>query len=171
MPHVPPRLHVATPTPTDIVLTRDFAAPRARVFAALTRPDLLVRWHGARGWNLVVCEVDLRPGGAWRFVSAGPDGQTMGQSGTYLEVTPPHRLVRTEAFDGADDEPAIVTTVLTERRGGTTVSTTVRYPSQAVRDAMVETPMATGVGQSYARLDAVLTADGVAPPDGRAAPP
>ena len=169
MPHVPPRLDVTTPTPTEILLTRDFAAPRARVFAALTRPDLLVRWYGARGWNLVECEVDLRPGGAWRFVSAGPDGRTMGQSGTYLEVASPHRLVRTEAFDGSVDEPAVVTTVLTERHGRTRLSTTVRYPSPAARDAIIETPMATGAGQSYARLDAVLAADPAAGPG--AAPP
>ncbi|HZE39481.1 MAG TPA: SRPBCC domain-containing protein, partial [Stackebrandtia sp.] len=56
----------------DLVLTRGFAAPPSAVFAALTRPDLLRRWHGARGWNLTACEVDLRPGGAWRFVSSGP---------------------------------------------------------------------------------------------------
>jgi uncharacterized protein YndB with AHSA1/START domain len=67
-------LTVTTPADRDIVLSRAFDAPRHLVFAALTRPELLRRWYCARGWNLVVCEVDLRAGGAWRFVSRGPDG-------------------------------------------------------------------------------------------------
>jgi uncharacterized protein YndB with AHSA1/START domain len=151
------RLSVTAPSPHEIVLRRAFAAPRRLVFEALTRPDLLVRWHGAQGWNLVECEVDLRPGGAWRFVSAGPGGETMGMSGTYLEIDRPGRLVHTEAFDGADDDDhAVVTTVLDERDGRTTMTATARYPSQRRRDAILATPMEQGAGESYARLAAVL---------------
>ena len=79
----PGSLTVTTPTDRQIVLTRVFDAPRRLVFAAFTRPELLRRWFGARGWNLVVCEVDLRVGGGWRFVSRGPDGAEMGQGGVY----------------------------------------------------------------------------------------
>src|SRR3954447_3197630 len=92
-------LTVATPTDTDIVLTREFDAPRGLVFAALTRPELLTRWFGARGWNLTECAVDLRVGGAWRFVSLGPDGTRMGQGGVYRVIEPPALLVQTELYD------------------------------------------------------------------------
>jgi uncharacterized protein YndB with AHSA1/START domain len=160
--HASERLSVTAPSPHQIVLTRAFAAPRHLVFAALTQPDLLVRWHGAQGWNLVECEVDLRPGGAWRFVSTGPGGETMGMSGAYLEVDPPARLVHTEAFDGWDEGHAVVTTRLDEQGGRTTMTTTVRYPSQRLRDAMLATNMERGAGESYERLAAVL-AGGVAP--------
>jgi uncharacterized protein YndB with AHSA1/START domain len=155
----PERLVVTAPGRHEIVLTRAFAAPRRLVFDALTRPDLLVRWHGARGWHLVVCEVDLRPGGAWRFVSDGPTGESMGMAGTYLEVDPPGRLVRTEAFDGWDEsDHAVVTTVLDERDGRTTMTDTARFPSQRLRDAMLATPMERGAGEGFDRLAAVLAA-------------
>lgn len=164
MSHATDRLSVTAPSPHEIVLTRAFAAPSRLVFDALTRPDLLVRWHGAQGWNLVVCEVDLRPGGAWRFVSAGPGGERMGMSGTYVEVDPPRRLVHTEAFDGWDEGHAVVTTELDERDGRTTMTTTVRYPSQRLRDAVLATNMARGAGEGYDRLAAML-AGRVAPDD------
>jgi uncharacterized protein YndB with AHSA1/START domain len=154
------RLEVTAPSPHEIVMRRSFAAPRHLVFDALTRPDLLGRWHGAQGWNLVVCEVDLRPGGAWRFVSEGPGGQTMGMSGTYLEVDPPARLVHTEVFDGADEaDTAVITTVLVERDGRTTMTATARYRSQRQRDAVLATPMERGAGESYERLAALLGAE------------
>jgi len=90
---------ISAPTETEIVMTRDFAAPRRLVFDALTKPELLRRWFGARGWNLVACEVDLRVGGAWRFISRGPGGAEMAHGGVYREVTAPERLVYTESYD------------------------------------------------------------------------
>jgi uncharacterized protein YndB with AHSA1/START domain len=153
------RLQVTASGRHDIVLTRSFAAPRRLVFDAMTRPELLVRWHGAQGWNLVVCEVDLRAGGAWRFVSEGPAGETMGTAGTFLEIDRPGRLVQTEAFDGWDEgEHAVITTVLDERDGRTTMTATARYPSQRRRDAILATPMERGAGQAYDRLAAALAA-------------
>lgn len=149
-------LAVATPSDTEIVLTRVFAAPRRLVFDALTTPDLLVRWHGAQGWNLVGCEVDLRVGGAWRFVSRGPGGAEMTMSGVYREVDPPARLVHTEALDQGDAGEALVTMVLDEQGGRTTLTTTIRYPTRELRDAVVATRMAGGVGESYDRLADVL---------------
>src|SRR3954452_21243850 len=103
-------LAVATPTPKSIVLTRVFDAPRSLVFDAFTKPELLKRWFGPRGWSLAVCEVDLRVGGAWRFVLRGPDGAQMGMRGTYRELQPPDRSVHTESFDEYPGE-SIVTTV------------------------------------------------------------
>jgi uncharacterized protein (TIGR03086 family) len=155
-------LAVTTPSATEIVITRTFAAPRHLVFAALTEPDLLVRWHGAQGWTLETCEVDLRVGGAWRFVSRGPGGAEMTMFGVYTEIERPDRLVHTESFEGSDAGEAVVTTVLAEDGGRTTFTATVRYPSQAARDAVVETRMAEGVGESYRRLDEVLAGVAVA---------
>lgn len=149
-------LAVATPSDTEIVLTRAFAASRQLVFDALTTPDLLARWHGAQGWNLVECDVDLRVGGAWRFVSRGPGGAEMTMSGVYREVDPPARLVHTEALEHGDAGDALVTMVLDEHSGSTTLTTTIRYPTRELRDAVVATRMAGGVGESYDRLAEVL---------------
>jgi uncharacterized protein YndB with AHSA1/START domain len=153
----PGRVEVTTPTDREIVLARHFAAPPDLVFAALTTPDLLRRWYGARGWNLVSCQIDLRVGGAWRYVSEGPSGEGMVQSGVYRLVDPPRLLVSTERFDDQSYEgESIVSHHLVERDGGTKLTTTVRYASRAARDTVLRYPMARGVGEGYERLDAVL---------------
>lgn len=153
----PRRVEVTTPTDREIVLARNFAAPLDLVFAALTTPDLLRRWYGARGWNLVSCEIDLRVGGAWRYASEGPNGERMVQSGVYRVVDAPRLLVSTERFDDQSYEgESIVSHHLVERDGVTKLTTTVRYASQAARDTVLRYPMARGVGESYERLDVVL---------------
>jgi uncharacterized protein YndB with AHSA1/START domain len=150
-------LEVTTPGDREIVMTRSFAAPRRVVFDAWTRPELLVRWYGARGWNLVECEVDLRVGGAWRFVSQGPDDVRMVQFGVYREVAPPGRLLLTEMFEGQSyPGETLITHVFTERPGETTVTSTVRYASREARNIVIKYPMARGVSEAYERLDAVL---------------
>lgn len=149
-------LTVTAASGTELVLTRAFAASRELVFDAFTRPELLRRWYGPRGWRLVVCEVDLRPGGAWRFVSHGPNGAEMGQSGVYREVDAPGRLVQTERHDGWEAGEAFVTTVLEERGGRTVMTTTVRYPSREIRDSVLRSPMERGVGEAYDRLATML---------------
>ncbi|WP_449064349.1 SRPBCC family protein [Planomonospora algeriensis] len=140
-----------------LMLTRTFTAPRRLVFDAYTRPELLRRWHGARGWHLVVCEVDLRPGGAWRFVSRGPDGAEMGLGGVFHEIDAPGRLVQSEVHDGWEEGEALVTTVFDERDGRTAMTTTARYPSREVRDSVLRTPMERGAGEAYDRLAGMLT--------------
>lgn len=151
------RLRVTTPNDRDIVLERDFAAPRHLVFDALTSPDLLPRWYGARGWNLVGCEIDLRVGGRRRLVSRGPDGSYMGQSGFYREIVPPERVVYTEVFDDQSyPGESLIIHRLVETAGRTTLSTTVRCPSREARDIVLRYPMARGVAESYERLTAVL---------------
>ncbi|HEY3009027.1 MAG TPA: SRPBCC domain-containing protein [Micromonosporaceae bacterium] len=150
-------LAVTTPSDTEIVLTRAFAAARHLVFAALTTPDLLRRWHGARGWNLVECEIDLRVGGAWRFVSRGPDGSEMGQSGAYREIVPSERLVYTEVFDDQSyPGETLITHELVEHAATTTLTSTLRYPSREARDRVLRYPMVRGVTDSYDRLAVVL---------------
>jgi uncharacterized protein YndB with AHSA1/START domain len=152
-----PSLEVTTPSDREVVMIRDFAAPRRLVFDALTKPELLVRWFGARGWHLVECDVDLRVGGSWRFVSHGPEGATLGHGGVYREIVTPGRLVYTELFDGQSQPgESLVTQQLTERHGVTTLTSTILYPSPEVRDQFLSTAMERGVGQAYGRLDELL---------------
>ncbi|WP_083441605.1 SRPBCC domain-containing protein [Nitriliruptor alkaliphilus] len=157
MSTAPQPVEVTTPGDRDIVLVRSFAAPRELVWEALTTPELLGRWYGARGWHLVVCEVDLRVGGTYRFVSEDGAGQQLGQSGTFLEVVAPTRLVATEVFD-AQSYPgeSVVSRGLVDAGGRTTVTTTVRLPSPAARDRVLRYPMAEGFGQACERLDGLL---------------
>ncbi len=150
-------LTVTTPTDRDIVLSRAFDAPRHLVFDALTKPEFLTRWYGARGWNLVVCDIDLRIGGAYRFVSRGPDGAGMGQGGVYQVIEPPGRLVYTELFDDQSyPGETLISHELVEHADRTTLTTRVRYASREGRDTVLRYPMARGVGESYERLVAVL---------------
>lgn len=149
-------LEITAPTDREIVVVRDFNAPRRLVFDCMTKPELLRRWMlGPPGWTMPVCEIDLRVGGAYRYVWHGPNGEEMGMRGAYHEIAPPDRLVATELFDGADD-PSLVTSELVEHGGRTTLTTTILYPSKAVRDAMLATDMAAGMEAGYARLDALL---------------
>jgi uncharacterized protein YndB with AHSA1/START domain len=151
------RLHVTAPGDREIVMSRTFDAPAGLVFDALTTPHLLTRWYGARGWRLVDCAVDLRVGGRWRFVSRGPDGAEMAQSGTYREVERSSRLVYTEVFDDQSYAgETLVAHSLTEVAGTTTLTSRLRYPSPEARAITLRYPMTRGVGQSYDRLDAAL---------------
>ncbi|MDQ7906370.1 SRPBCC family protein [Phytohabitans sp. ZYX-F-186] len=153
---------VSTPSDREIVLARSFEAPPPLVFAAFTRPDLLTRWYGARGWHLVSCDLDLRVGGAYRFVSEGPGGERMAQSGVYRAVEPPTRLVLTELFDDQSyPGETVITHEFAERAGRTDLTTTVRYATPQGRDRALRYPMARGVGESFARLDQLL--EGIGP--------
>ena len=147
-------LQLTTPSEREIVMSRVFDAPRNLVFDAWTKPELLERWLGVRGgWSMVVCEVDLRVGGAYRFVWRGLDGAEMGMGGVYREIVSPERLVATESFDDPwYPGEAIDTTVLVEEGGKTTVTTKVLYESEEIRDAVLESGMARGVAQSYDML-------------------
>ena len=154
----PGALRVTTPSDREIAMTRVFDAPRSRLFDAWTKPELLKRWLGARGgWSMVVCEVDLRVGSAYRFVWRGPDGAETGMRGLYREIVPPKRLVATEKFDEPWYEgEAVATTVFLEYGGKTTATTTVRYASREVCEAVLKTPMARGVAESYDKLAELL---------------
>ncbi len=151
------QLVVTTPSEREIVLAREFDAPQRLVFDAFTKPELLVRWYGADGWQLVVCEIDLRVGGTWRYVSEGPNGASMGQTGTYMEITRPDRLVVTELFDDQSyPGETTITHEFIERDERTTVRTTLCFATAAGRDIVLGYPMARGVGEGYQRLNAVL---------------
>jgi len=148
-------LKVTTPSDTEIVLTRIFDAPRHLVFEALTRPELVKRWYGPRGHNLVVCEIDLRVGGPWRYVLRDPEGRDMGMGGVYREIAGPGRLISTEAYDDFPGE-SVVTTVLVEQGGKTTLTSTVLYPSREVRDAVIASGMEHGAAETFDRLAEML---------------
>lgn len=148
-------LKVTTPSPREVVLTRVFDAPRHLVYEAMTRPELIKRWFGPHGWSLVVCEIDFRVGGAWRYVLEGPDGRSMGMGGEYREIVPGERTVHTESFDDYPGD-SVVTVVLTEHEGRTTLTGTVLYESQEVRDAVVESGMEHGAAETYDRLAELL---------------
>lgn len=152
------KLQITMPSDRELMMTRAFEAPRPMVFEALTKPDLVRRWlHGPDDWTMPVCEIDLRPGGALRYVWRGPDGTEMGMSGQYREVVPPQRVVHTELFDedwtGGE---TVVTTVLTEQDGRTTVTTTILYASKENRDGALQTGMEQGMAASYDRLEGQL---------------
>ena len=145
-------LKITTPTEREIVMTRVFEAPRSLIFDASTNPEHLPRWMlGPDGWTMPVCEIDLRPGGAWHFVWRRSDGTEMGMRGVYREITPPERVVSTESWGGNWAE-TLNTLVLTEEDGKTTVTNTVLHPSKEARDAALKTGMKEGVSQSFDRL-------------------
>jgi uncharacterized protein YndB with AHSA1/START domain len=150
-------LKVSLPSDSEIMLTRVFKAPRQLVYDAFSKPELLKRWFGPRGWSLVVCEVDHRVGGGFRFVMRGPDGRDMGMRGTYKELNPPDRSVHMESFDDFPGESQ-VTAVFTEQDGQTTLNATILYPSKEVRDAVVQTGMEHGAAESYDKLAELLPA-------------
>jgi uncharacterized protein YndB with AHSA1/START domain len=149
-------LKVTLPSDREVRLTRVFDAPRSMVYDAMTRPELLKRWFGPHGFSLIVCEVDLRVGGRWRFVLEGPDGRTMGMGGIYIALTPPDGSIHTEAFDDFPGE-ARVTTVLTEEHGKTTLVATSLAPSKEIRDAVIASGMEHGAAETYDRLAELLS--------------
>lgn len=156
--HAHNALSLTAPGEREIVIVRAFDAPRELVFDALTQPELLKRWfHGPDGWTLTVCEVDLRVGGAYRFVWSGPQGVAMGMGGLHREIERPQRIVRTERFDqdwtGGE---TVGTAVLSERDGKTTLVTTVVYASREARDGALASNMEQGIAAAYDRLDAFL---------------
>jgi len=150
-------LTIETPTDREVVLSRTFAAPPRLVFAALTEPDILRRWCLPTGWSMEVCEVDLRVGGRWRFVSRQPGGKVIGQVGVYREVVPGARLVNTESWEDWDAGETLVTTVLTEHPGGATrFTSTLLFPSKEVRDTVLRSGLEKSVGPVYEQLAHVL---------------
>jgi uncharacterized protein YndB with AHSA1/START domain len=157
---------VSLPNDLDVVVIRDFRAPRALVFDAWTRPELMSRWLlGPPGWTMPVCEMDVRPGGRfrWRWRDAG--GAEFGFTGEFREVVRPSRIVHTELYDPGDvggdmGAECLVTTVFTQSKGITTQTITIHYQSKADRDAALGTGMTDGMEQSFVQLDALLAQSG-----------
>jgi uncharacterized protein YndB with AHSA1/START domain len=150
-------VQISTPTDLEVVVTRTFDAPRTLVFDAYTQPELLRRWYGAPGRALVVCEIDLRVGGAYHFLWRGEGRTDVGMRGVHREVVRPERLVRTETWEDWDAGEILETTVLTERGGRTTLTSTGLYPSRAVRDAVLKAGLENGTRETFGKLAELLT--------------
>ncbi len=156
---------VMLPNDLEVVVIRDFRAPRGTVFDAWTKPELMSRWLvGPPGWTMPVCEMDLRVGGKYRWRWRSDAGPEFGFTGVFREVVRPSRLVHTQVYDpgtlgGSMGAEALITVAFTENGGITTYTTTIRYQSKADRDAAMSTGMTDGMEQSFAQLDALLAAE------------
>lgn len=145
----------ATPNDLDIVVTRVLTAPRRLVWDAFTNPAHVPKWLlGPPGWEMPICEIDLRAGGAWRYVYRKP-GTEMTLSGTYREVAPSERLVSTESW-GPQWPETVNTMTLDEAGGLTTMTITMHYPTMAARDAALRTGVKDGMNHAFVRLDTLL---------------
>jgi len=146
------------PADREILITRSFNAPARIVFEAMTQPEYVRQWWApkSRG-QMLVCEVDFRVGGAWRYVMHTNSGLEVGFSGKFLEIRAPHRVVQTEVFDPFPDLGAVVTVQLAERDGSTTLTSRSVYPSKEVRDQVIATGMEDGMRESYRQLSALVS--------------
>jgi uncharacterized protein YndB with AHSA1/START domain len=154
---------ITLPSDTEILITRQFDAPAARIFEAYTTPELVRRWWGFETGEWLVCEIDLRVGGRWRYVVKEHDDLEVGFHGEYREISAPQRLVSTEVYEGApvpdpDAAGTLNTVTLDERDGVTTLSVLAQAPSKEVRDAIIESGMEVGMQVSYNRLEDVVRA-------------
>jgi uncharacterized protein YndB with AHSA1/START domain len=155
-------LSVTTPSDSEVVVTRAFAAPRQLVWDCHTKPELIRRWMlGPDGWSMPVCEVDLRVGGKyhhrWRNDA---DGAEFGFVGEFNDIQSPSRLVSNERLEGMEGEGAINTMVLDEKGGRTMLTLTMRFASKEARDGALVTGMTDGMEASYQRLESVAASVG-----------
>ncbi len=140
------------PSDRELVVTRVFNAPRQRVFDAWTKPEHLVSWYGCHTSSLVVCDVDLRVGGAYRFVARLADGTEHTISGVYRDIAPPERLVFTQCFNDDPDKEALVALQLDERGGKTSMTMTALYRSAEDRQTVLDIGVDKGTAEMFERL-------------------
>jgi uncharacterized protein YndB with AHSA1/START domain len=147
---------LTTPSDREIVTERVFDAPRDRVFAAFTDPELIPRWWGPRDSTTIVDQMDVRPGGAWRFVVRDADGSETGFGGTYREVTPPERIVQTFEWEGMPGHVSVETATFEDLGERTKVVSTSLFHTPEERDGMLASGMERGLNETYERLDELL---------------
>jgi uncharacterized protein YndB with AHSA1/START domain len=152
------KLEVTLPSDREIAMTRVFDAPRRLVYDAVTKPELVKRWLGVFGGHVMeVCEIDLRVGGAYRYVWRNRDGSTMAMGGVYTRIVPQERIDSTEVFDDPWYEgQGLGTLTLSEKDGRTTMRTVVLYDSKEIRDGILKSGMEGGVAASYDGLEGIL---------------
>jgi uncharacterized protein YndB with AHSA1/START domain len=152
---------VTLPAEDQILITREFDAPKHLVYEAWTTPELVRRWWNAQRGEVTTCEIDLRVGGTWRYVMVTEDGTEVGFHGEYRELVPNERIVSTEVFEGMPQTPGepevgtLNTLTLTERDGRTTLEILVEAPSKEIRDAIVESGMEAGMQDALDLLEEV----------------
>lgn len=146
---------VTLPTDEQILITREFDAPRHLVYEAFTTPELVRRWWSARRGDMTVAEIDLRVGGAWRYAMVTAGGLEVAFHGTYLEIVPGERIVSTEVYEAVPDDHAVNTMTLAEAGGRTTLTILVEHTSRAARDAHVESGMEDGLQDALDDLEQI----------------
>ena len=147
---------VTLPTDEQIVITRDFDAPKNLVYDAYTKPELVRRWWHANRGDMQVAEIDLRVGGKWRYAMVTPDGMEVAFNGEYKEIVPNERLVSTESYEGAPGAGATLNTATFEELDGRTrLTILVQCPSKEVRDAIIESGMEDGLQDALDLLEQV----------------
>jgi uncharacterized protein YndB with AHSA1/START domain len=149
---------VTLPADEQILITREFAAPRHLVYKAITTPELVKRWWNAKRGEVTSAEIDLRVGGRWRYVMVTDDGTEVGFHGEYREIVPNERIVSTEVYEGApggDENGTLNTVTLTEKDGRTTMTTLVEAPSKEIRDAIIDSGMEAGMQDAMDLLEEV----------------
>lgn len=149
-------LTLTTPSEREIVMTRLFDAPRELVFKAYTDANLIPQWWGPRGYITTVDKMDVRPGGIWRFIHRGPDGNEYAFNGVYREIVPPERLVSTFEFEGMPGHVAIDTMTLEEHDGKTKLTTTSLFETVEDRDGVLNSGMEKGAAETCDRLEKLL---------------
>ena len=150
------KLEVTTPLDTEIRMTRVFDASRDLVFEAHSSAEHVSRWWGPRKYEVVSTEYDFRPGGKWRILHRGPDGDEHGFRGEFREIVPPERIVWTFEYEGAPGQIAVETMTLEEHDGKTTLTTVSDAGSKEARDAVLESGMQEGAAETFDRLDEYL---------------
>jgi uncharacterized protein YndB with AHSA1/START domain len=148
---------VTLPTDTQIRIVRAFDAPRALVWRAYTTPELVARWWAGRRGRVTSVEIDLRVGGAWRYVMVADGDFEVAFHGEYRAIEPEVRLVTTEVYEGAgpDPEAALVTTTFADTGGATTLDQVMEVSSREVRDMIIASGMEGGMQESYDALEQV----------------
>ena len=136
---------VTLPADDQILITREFDAPRRQVYRAWTTPELVKQWWHANRGEMTVCEIDLRVGGSWRYAMVADGGFEVGFHGEYLELVPDERIVSTEVYEGMPDASATNTLTLAEEDGRTTLEVLVQHQSKEHRDAHVASGMEDGL--------------------------
>ena len=149
---------LSMPSDTEIIITREFNAPRELVWEAMSKPEHLKRWWGTRDTTMLVCDVDLRVGGAWRFVLGSPENpnEQHAFSGEYLEIQEPEKCVFTERYEPIPGSDHTITATYTERGGKTTLRSHIKYASREHRDGHLQSGMEPGLQETYRRLDELL---------------
>jgi uncharacterized protein YndB with AHSA1/START domain len=142
----------------EVLITREFDAPRHLIYKAWTTPDLVSRWWTARRGEMTICEIDLRVGGIWRYVMVTPRGQEVAFHGEYREIVENERLVSTEVFEPMPDAEALTTTTFTEIDGRTTLTILVAHSRQEHRDVHINSGMEAGLQDALDLLEEAVGA-------------
>lgn len=147
---------LTTPTDREIVLTRIFDAPRELVFKLMHDPEFIPQWWGPRGYTTLIDKLEFKPGGQWRFIQRGPNGEETAFRGVYREITPPARVVFTFEWEGMPGHVLVETVTLEEVDGKTLVTDTSLFHTPAERDGMLQSGMESGARESWDRLAELL---------------